>query len=789
MDYSTIQQDEVEALEAIFDAPATTSDDGVVTLALPSVGTFAFARSPTYPIDKACPRILISRLHDKYATLARMPEVIAAMEAAGAAAVAHGQVCLFEMVDAGIAALRAQRDAAKENKPPPPALSRRSSSNNSKPPAPDKPKKKAPAATSPKAEKKSMRTATDVIHRIMWDDSITQTEVIVGYLDRFIGTVERNFAAFNWADISTLSQNETAIPQHRIQYFRWRDEIIWDKRVRLDRVFGSSGHDVIAFSPSTAAPAPLSAVAAERPANVTFHANTDRPNTFLCFRITDTAVVDTCKHAQAAIVRGDPRLAPSALAPARFHCTLLLMRLKSLHEIAVAQRVLAECQGLLHTLCASSVRIDGVSAFGNRVVYAKVAPHDGLLTLVATLKARFAAAGISLVGNHDVYQPHVTLCKLSRDLSRSVATIDARSYAAYASHDFGSQAIAGMHLCAMGNNGYVAPDGFYQQIVPPIANVALTITAPCEPYSIVTTKLAYVSSTTSPLVSSPADVAYAAIFLDKTSQQRLLSALPPVHAKVLCDHVTVAYAPSVDVLSALHLGTTVKLLVTGDVCDAETQAVRVQCPDVGAWTNGPHPHITISIAPHGAAKNSARLLASMAVNKWQTPLALSGAVGLRVGSFSLTTFAACAEVLAPVATDASSTYALKSPAVTSVHVFDFDLTLVRAPVRHHGESVLTPSEVASIGPDWYKSPMSLHPRQKLLPLPALSHMKDVLGATTSTGILLTARLEPLRDAVLRVLDTFGVTPDAAFFKPLSQHQVLHGDTVALRAAENAAYKI
>ncbi|KDO17067.1 hypothetical protein SPRG_17508, partial [Saprolegnia parasitica CBS 223.65] len=269
MDYSTIQQDEVEALEAIFDAPATTSDDGVVTLALPSVGTFAFARSPTYPIDKMCPRISISRLHDKYATLARMPEVIAAMEAAGAAAVAHGQVCLFEMVDAGVASLRAQRDAAKDNKPPPPALSRRSSSNSSKPPAPDKPKKKAPAATSPKAEKKSMRTATDVIHRIMWDDSITQTEVIVGYLDRFIGTVERNFAAFNWADISTLSQNETAIPQHRIQYFRWRDEIIWDKRVRLDRVFGSSGHEVIAFSPSTAAPAPPSALTAERPANAT----------------------------------------------------------------------------------------------------------------------------------------------------------------------------------------------------------------------------------------------------------------------------------------------------------------------------------------------------------------------------------------------------------------------------------------------------------------------------------------------------------------------------------------
>ncbi|EQC25262.1 hypothetical protein SDRG_16869 [Saprolegnia diclina VS20] len=251
-------------------------------------------------------------------------------------------------------------------------LSPRSHNDSTKSPA--KTKKKAPAATSPKAEKKSMRTATDVIHRILWDDNITQTEVIVGYLDRFVGTVERNFAAFNWADIATLSQNETAIPQHRIQYFKWRDEIIWDKRVRLDRVFGSSGHDMIAFSPSTAAPAPSSAVAAVTPANVTFHANTDRPNTFLCFRITDSSVVDACKHAQAAILRGDPRLAPSALAPARFHCTLLLMRLKTLDEIDAAKRVLAECQGLLHTLCTSNVTFDGVSAFGNRVVYAKIRP-------------------------------------------------------------------------------------------------------------------------------------------------------------------------------------------------------------------------------------------------------------------------------------------------------------------------------------------------------------------------------------------------------------------------------
>ncbi|KDO21189.1 hypothetical protein SPRG_11048 [Saprolegnia parasitica CBS 223.65] len=330
-----------------------------------------------------------------------------------------------------------------------------------------------------------MRTANDVIHRILWDDCIPQAEVIVGYLDRFVGTVERDFAKFNWGDIATLSQTETAIPQHRIQYFKWRDEIIWDKRVRLDRVFGSSGHDVIAFSPLPSAPAPLSIVAAGTQANATtvLHASTDRPNIFVCFRIMDPAVVDACKHVQTAIIATNPRLAAAALAPARFHCTLVRLRLHSLNvvqrrksglvnEVAAAQRVLAECQGLLHTLCASSVRIDGVSAFGNRVVYAKVAPHDGLLTLVATLKARFAAAGISLVGNHDVYQPHLQLFKLAKDHCRLGTKINARSYAAYALHDFGSHSVTSMHLCGLDDSSHIAPDGFYPRLAPPVVNVA-----------------------------------------------------------------------------------------------------------------------------------------------------------------------------------------------------------------------------------------------------------------------------------------------------------------------------
>jgi hypothetical protein len=99
-------------------------------------------------------------------------------------------------------------------------------------------------------------------------------------VDRFVGIVEKPFDAFNWADFVTLSPFETgeqsthppththivahacthahththtrthppthaptrtAIPLHRIVYFKYGRRIVWDKRYRLDDVYGSQG--------------------------------------------------------------------------------------------------------------------------------------------------------------------------------------------------------------------------------------------------------------------------------------------------------------------------------------------------------------------------------------------------------------------------------------------------------------------------------------------------------------------------------------------------------------------
>ncbi|XP_019948572.1 leukocyte receptor cluster member 9 [Paralichthys olivaceus] len=95
-------------------------------------------------------------------------------------------------------------------------------------------------------KKPRMRTAADVISRIQWDPSVDSSEFVVGYVDRFLGVLERPFCDFNWkanpCDCDYTS--ELALPRHRIQYFTYRGLRVWDRHTRTDRVFGSTGQSL-----------------------------------------------------------------------------------------------------------------------------------------------------------------------------------------------------------------------------------------------------------------------------------------------------------------------------------------------------------------------------------------------------------------------------------------------------------------------------------------------------------------------------------------------------------------
>jgi uncharacterized protein (UPF0248 family) len=95
-------------------------------------------------------------------------------------------------------------------------------------------------------KKSSMKTVDDVISRIEWDNRLDKRYFHVGYIDNVLGLQEKPFNDFDFkTDLSTITDRQTnnlTIPKHRIQYFKYANEIIWDKQSRTDLIFGSTGN-------------------------------------------------------------------------------------------------------------------------------------------------------------------------------------------------------------------------------------------------------------------------------------------------------------------------------------------------------------------------------------------------------------------------------------------------------------------------------------------------------------------------------------------------------------------
>nr|KMM72497.1 hypothetical protein CPAG_08791 [Coccidioides posadasii RMSCC 3488] len=81
-----------------------------------------------------------------------------------------------------------------------------------------------------------LRPAADILSRLRWDPNIDSGDFVVGYDDRFLGSLE--IPLDNW---KTEQTDEEFIPQHRILYFRRKSDgvVIWDRESKKDLVFGS----------------------------------------------------------------------------------------------------------------------------------------------------------------------------------------------------------------------------------------------------------------------------------------------------------------------------------------------------------------------------------------------------------------------------------------------------------------------------------------------------------------------------------------------------------------------
>ena len=355
-------------------------------------------------------------------------------------------------------------------------------------------------------KKSSMKTAKDVVNRILWDESLPVHQFTIGYLDRFRGIIEKSFSEFSWEDLASVDFDVFAIPQHRIQYFKYRDVIVWEKKNRTDNVFGSTGsglsiHDVIGhyddYYSRLLKPCKVDSASAE---DVTegndnlqcvYVRREDRrdvldrtdeecteegwaedkgniwqekqqPTHFVCVRVTDPEIRANVAQVQQDIVDKKPMLRSHCIPPEVLHVTLCTLQMTCAEQIASA----CHCLRILQTNCrnmgelAASMTIEGVDSFSDRVIYAKVNPDEYCTNIIKELTTML----------HDVvpkekllsgFIPHLTLMKLSQGAGRTqkTETFSQEDFDSFQSFYFGKQNVNALYLCEI--NSQRSEDGFY----------------------------------------------------------------------------------------------------------------------------------------------------------------------------------------------------------------------------------------------------------------------------------------------------------------------------------------
>ena len=331
---------------------------------------------------------------------------------------------------------------------------------------------KSPAPDKEGSKKGSMRTAADVISRVRWDPDLPTEKFTIGYLDRFVGIIEKPFSAFSWEDLATVAPNVLAVPEHRIQYFKYLDEIVWDKAKQFDNVFGSRGgkliQDVIlAHSETNSKDSKPNTTSEDSDTGPSIKYKTqERPTHFICFRIRDREITAQAEKVQSHILAGIPDLSEGCALVTALHVTVCMVQLKTQRHEEIAREVMEKTKHFLSQCVpkCTDIVLRGVDNFQDRLVYGKVEPNKALDRLSYLLIERLQDAGLKTPGNYDVYTPHMTLVKMSRPLQRTINTkvIRRELYSGFNGTYFGKQPIEGICLCSMTDPKQ--DDGFFLRL-------------------------------------------------------------------------------------------------------------------------------------------------------------------------------------------------------------------------------------------------------------------------------------------------------------------------------------
>ena len=380
----------------------------------------------------------------------------------------------------------------------------------------------AMSVSSGSTKKFKLRTCMDTIKRIIHDQSLPTKCFCFGYLDRFVGIIERPVASANWGDISVLDltkRSEMAVPKHRIQYIKCNGVIVWDKRDRTDLFWKGSGIlgllaeqlDQGLWCAATMAPLDMdfnasnnvSEKVAESSSNL--HSMTiktersngmhhraaghmssinmssrNRPNFFVSLRVNSAEAQMLAHIVQTAICKSQTVLSEACLPLRALHITLLTLRLDP-DQLQTAQNALSsverdlKLQKALQDVCSSEIVLDRVSHFREgQVIYGRPSPSSqiairDLRDLIAKLLIK---SGLNVCELERDFNPHMTIAKLSHKLKqRGFHCISEKWYARavekfFRIRKYCSLTLRGMFLCKMKPIAVNAgSDGFYKSLL------------------------------------------------------------------------------------------------------------------------------------------------------------------------------------------------------------------------------------------------------------------------------------------------------------------------------------
>ncbi|KPP74644.1 leukocyte receptor cluster member 9-like [Scleropages formosus] len=337
-----------------------------------------------------------------------------------------------------------------------------------------------------------MRPAADVVSRILWDSSLDPSDFAVGYLDRFLGVLERPFSEFSWdRDVCNCDfAEELALPQHRIKYFTYKGKRIWDRESRMDGVFGSTGGTLelplcAEEGVGEVGTRCITSYAKEKkPMHYFFKqgsVSTDevltklgsleqrskssryKPTHFITFRTDSPAFVASFHCLQKELTAILPHSAPYWVSPETLHVTLCLLILPGPKEVNLACEALRDFARKHHPRLFSLSCSSKPGHFWGRVLYLTPEPLLQIQSLNHHFQNLYKKNGWL---HRDSLSPtfHLTLAKVKGKGGGSPfkGVEDIWRDKKMSAIDFGKLVVNKLYLCV--NDSSRREDGFYETV-------------------------------------------------------------------------------------------------------------------------------------------------------------------------------------------------------------------------------------------------------------------------------------------------------------------------------------